>query len=150
MTRTLVHGTCVALGDRAVLLRGASGSGKSDLALRFLALPAEGAHRPILVADDQVFLEVRDAGDVIVSAPETIAGNMEVRGLGIVEMPSIAAARLVLVCDLVAADQVPRLPPDPWERTALAGVDIPLLKLSPFEASAPVKLKMALLRASEQ
>jgi hypothetical protein len=54
------------------------------------------------------------------------------------------------VCDLVTSDQVPRLPPEPWDRTALAGVDIPLLKLSPFEASAPLKLKMALLRAPEQ
>jgi HPr kinase/phosphorylase len=150
MTRILVHGTCVALGDRAALLRGNSGSGKSDLALRFLALPADGAHRPALVADDQVFVETQDTGAVTVSPPETIAGDMEVRGLGIMEMPSIASARLVLVCDLVAADEVPRLPPDPWDRTAVVGVEIPLLKLSPFEASAPLKLKMALLRAPEQ
>lgn len=149
MARTLVYGTCVAFGDRAALLRGESGSGKSDLALRFLALPNDGALHPLLVADDQVFAEAQD-GVVTVSAPETLAGLMEVRGLGILEMPSIPAARLVLVCDLVAADQVPRLPPDPWDRTAVAGVDVASLKLSPFEASAPLKLKMALLRAPEQ
>lgn len=149
MGRALVHGTCVALGDRAALLRGAPGAGKSDLALRFLALPNEGELRPLLVADDQVQLDVNGA-IVTVSAPETLAGMMEVRGLGIQEMPTIAAARLVLVCDLVAADQVPRMPPDPWDRTALEGVDMPLLHLSPFEASAPLKLKMALLRATEQ
>ncbi len=149
MVRALVHGTCVALGDRAALLRGAPGAGKSDLALRFLALPNEGELRPLLVADDQVQLDVNGA-IVTVSAPETLAGMMEVRGLGIQEMPTIAAARLVLVCDLVAADQVPRMPPDPWDRTALEGVDMPLLHLSPFEASAPLKLKMALLRATEQ
>lgn len=149
MARTLVYGTCVAFGDRAALLRGESGSGKSDLALRFLALPNDGALRPLLVADDQVFAEAQD-GVVTVSAPETLAGLMEVRGLGILEMPSIPAARLVLVCDLVAADLVPRLPPDPWDRTAVAGVDVASLKLSPFEASAPLKLKMALLRAPEQ
>ena len=51
--RELVHGTCVALGGRAALLRGGSGAGKSDLALRFMALPAEGALIPRLVADDQ-------------------------------------------------------------------------------------------------
>jgi serine kinase of HPr protein (carbohydrate metabolism regulator) len=149
MGRALVHGTCVALGDRAALLRGAAGAGKSDLALRFLALPNVGELRPLLVADDQVQLDVNGA-IVTVSAPETLAGKMEVRGLGIQEMPTIAAARLVLVCDLVAADQVPRMPPDPLDRTALEGVDMPLLHLSPFEASAPLKLKMALLRAPEQ
>jgi HPr kinase/phosphorylase len=149
MARALVYGTCVAFGDRAALLRGESGSGKSDLALRFLALPNEGALRPLLVGDDQVFVEAQD-GVVTVSAPETLAGLMEVRGLGILEMPSIPTARLVLVCDLVAAGQVPRLPPDPWDRTAVAGVDVASLKLSPFEASAPLKLKMALLRALEQ
>jgi serine kinase of HPr protein (carbohydrate metabolism regulator) len=149
MVRALVHGTCVALGDRGALLRGAPGAGKSDLALRFLALPNEGELRPLLVADDQVQLDMNGA-IVTVSAPETLAGLMEVRGLGIQEMPTIAAARLVLVCDLVAADHVPRMPPDPWDRTALEGVDMPLLHLSPFEASAPLKLKMALLRATEQ
>jgi serine kinase of HPr protein (carbohydrate metabolism regulator) len=149
MVRALVHGTCVALGDRAALLRGAPGAGKSDLALRFLALPNEGELRPLLVADDQVQLDMNGA-IVTVSAPETLAGLMEVRGLGIQEMPTIAAARLVLVCDLVAADHVPRMPPDPWDRTALEGVDMPLLHLSPFEASAPLKLKMALFRATEQ
>lgn len=105
--------------------------------------------RPSLVADDQVFVEARD-GAVSVCAPETLAGLIEVRGLGIREMPSIARARLVLVCDLAAADQVPRMPPDPWDRTALAGIEIPSLKLAPFEASAPLKLKMALLRVSGQ
>jgi serine kinase of HPr protein (carbohydrate metabolism regulator) len=119
------------------------------LALRFLALPNEGALRPLLVADDQV--QVDGNGKIVtVSAPATLAGLIEVRGLGIQEMPSIAAARLVLVCDLVAADRVPRMPPDPWDRTAVAGVDMPLLHLSPFEASAPLKLKMALLRAPGQ
>jgi serine kinase of HPr protein (carbohydrate metabolism regulator) len=150
LARELVHGTCVALGGRAALLRGAPGSGKSDLALRFLALPGDGALRPILVADDQVWVEAGDDGSVTASVPETIAGKIEVRGLGISEMPSMATAPLVLVCDLVAGDQVPRMPPEPWNRTVLAGVAIPSIKLSAFEASAPLKLKMALLQAPSQ
>jgi HPr kinase/phosphorylase len=150
LARELVHGTCVTLGEHAALLRGAPGSGKSDLALRFLALPADGTPRPSLVADDQVWVEAKGNDRVIVSVPETIAGKMEVRGLGLADMPFLAEASLVLVCDLVEADQVPRMPPDPWKRTTLVGVAVPVLKLCAFEASAPLKLRMALLQASQQ
>jgi serine kinase of HPr protein (carbohydrate metabolism regulator) len=144
VARELVHGTCVAFGRRAALLRGAPGAGKSDLALRFLALPPDGAMKPMLVADDQVFAEPRANGTLIVSAPPTIAGKLEVRGLGIVEVPFEAEAALVLVCDLVAAKDVPRMPPEFQEVTDIAGISMPLLRLAPFEASAPLKLKMAL------
>ena len=150
MAAELVHGTCVALGNRAALLRGDSGCGKSDLALRFLALPGDGELRPALVSDDQVWVEGSGDGEAVASAPGTIGGMIEVRGLGIAEMPFVAEVPLVLVCDLVEADTVPRMPSDPWERTSIAGVEITALKLSPFEASAPLKLKMALLLASEQ
>lgn len=155
MKPEFVHGTCVALGSNAALLRGRSGSGKSDLALRFLALPDEDGAAPRLVADDQVSLSAV-AGGIVASAPETLAGLIEVRGLGIQPAPLVASARLVLVCDLVNADDVPRMPRDPWERTALAGVELPVLKVAPFEASAPLKLRMAIvhatahLRATEQ
>jgi HPr kinase/phosphorylase len=145
--RELVHGTCVALGTRAALLRGPSGSGKSDLALRFLALSAERGDKPMLVADDQVFIAPNGNGALVASAPSTIAGKIEVRGLGIVEVPAIVEAGLTLVCDLVGPKEVPRMPPHPWERTVIAGVPVKLIKLDPFEASAPVKLKMALLWA---
>jgi serine kinase of HPr protein (carbohydrate metabolism regulator) len=148
--RELVHGTSVALGRRAALLRGGSGAGKSDLALRFLALQGEGALKPQLVADDQVWAEASSDGSLIVSAPETIAGKIEVRGLGIVSVPFLAQARLVLVCDLVSGENVPRMPPEPWERTVIAGVPVPVVKLDPFELSAPLKLKLALLLAPEQ
>lgn len=150
MAAELVHGTCVALGNRAALLRGDSGCGKSDLALRFLALPGEGELRPVLVADDQVWVEETGDAQATASAPGTIGGMIEVRGLGITEMPFVAEVPLVLVCDLVEAEAVPRMPSDPWERTKIADVEIALLKLSAFEASAPLKLKMALLLASEQ
>jgi HPr kinase/phosphorylase len=150
LARELVHGTSVALGNRAVLLRGQSGSGKSDLALRFLALHGEGELRPYLIADDQVWVEAAGDGRARVSAPETLAGLIEVRGLGIAEMPFLATAPLVLVCDLVAPDEVPRMPPDPWDRTVLAGISLPSLMLSAFEASAPLKLRMALLQAAAQ
>ena len=143
-----MHGTCVALGPRAALLRGPSGAGKSDLALRFLALPGEDGERPLLVADDQVFVAPNGSGELVASAPPSIAGKIEVRGLGIIELPAVAQARLTLVCDLVKSDDVPRMPSHPWERTVIAGVPVTLIKLDPFEASAPLKLKMALLWAA--
>jgi HPr kinase/phosphorylase len=146
--RELVHGTCVALGRRAALLRGGSGVGKSDFALRFMALPAEGALSPRLVADDQVLVTANADGTLTAAPPETIAGKIEVRGVGIVEMPYLPEAQLVLVCDLVEAKDVPRMPLEAEVTASIAGVPVPCLKLAPFEASAPLKLKMALLRAA--
>lgn len=148
--RELVHGTCVALGNRAALLRGGSGAGKSDLALRFMALPREGELQPLLVADDQVWVETRSDGSLMASVPQTIAGKIEVRGLGILEVPFVAEAPLKLVCDLVGGKDVPRMPPEPWERTVIMGVAVPVVKLDPFEVSAPLKLKLALLLAAPE
>ena len=146
----LVHGTCVALGRRGALLRGSPGSGKSDLALRFMALPSEGVLLPSLVADDQVFVEANADGALMASPPASIAGKIEVRGLGIVEVPFLAGAQLVLVCDLVDAQDVPRMPPENAERTVIAGISLPALRLAPFEPSAPLKLKMALFLAAPE
>ena len=146
----LVHGTCVALGRRGALLRGSPGSGKSDLALRFMALPSEGVLLPSLVADDQVFVEANADGALMASPPASIAGKIEVRGLGIVEVPFLAEAQLVLICDLVGAQDVPRMPPEHAERTVIAGISLPALRLAPFEPSAPLKLKMALFLAAPE
>ena len=146
--RELVHGTCVALGRRGALLRGSPGAGKSDLALRFMALPDDGALQPRLVADDQVLVTAGADGKLVASPPPTIAGRIEVRGLGIMEMPFLAQAELVLVCDLVGGEDVPRMPIDAEALTVIAGLPVPTLKLAPFEASAPIKLKMALLQAA--
>jgi serine kinase of HPr protein (carbohydrate metabolism regulator) len=143
----LVHGTCVALGRRGALLRGKPGSGKSDLALRFLALAGDGTLKPSLVADDQVFVEGADHR-LLASPPSTIAGKIELRGLGILEVPFLGEAELVLVCDLVEPKEVPRMPDEHGERVVIAGVPVPVLKLAPFELSAPLKLKMALLLAA--
>ncbi|HXZ00837.1 MAG TPA: HPr kinase/phosphatase C-terminal domain-containing protein [Stellaceae bacterium] len=130
-----VHGTAVALGGDGILLRGPSGSGKSDLALRLID---EGAR---LVADDQTELE-RVAGGLEMRAPATIAGRIEVRGLGILRVPALAAAPLRLVVDLVALETIERLP-EPQACTLLE-VSVPLLRLAPFAASATAKLRLAL------
>lgn len=144
----LIHGTAIAFGARGVLLRGPSGAGKSDLALRCIAL----AHSlptpapPMLVADDQVLAEA-EAGGIVLRPPATIAGLIEVRGVGIVRLPYAASVRLVLVVELVQPDMVERLP-EPGAVATIAGFDIALARLSAFEASAPLKVVLALDRAT--
>ncbi len=130
----LVHATAVAVEGEAVLLRGRPGAGKSDLALRLIE--AGGA----LVADDQV--ELRPAGGrVVARAPLALAGLLEIRGLGIVRFEALSEAPLALVVDLTPRDQIERLP-EP-RRTAFFGIDVPLVALSAFEASAVAKLRFA-------
>ena len=131
----LVHATAIAIDGRAVLLRGPSGAGKSDLALRLID---GGAH---LVADDQV--ELRRAGElVIVRAPAAIAGLIEVRGIGIVQVEPLAEAALAMCVDLVSLAEVERLPEIRSED--VLGLAVPAIALSPFEVSAAAKLRFAL------
>jgi HPr kinase/phosphorylase len=118
-----------------ILLRGPSGSGKSDLALRLI----DGGAR--LVADDQTELR-RTAAGITASAPPSIAGLIEIRGIGILPCPTIAAAPLRLVVDLVPPEQIERLPEPRFCR--YLDCDIPLIALAPFEASAPAKLRFVL------
>jgi RNase adaptor protein for sRNA GlmZ degradation len=108
MPSELVHATTVAWKGTAVLLRGPSGAGKSDLALRLLD---DGWS---LVADDQTRLQ-RKADALAASAPEAISGRLEVRGLGIRQVPVLDEASVGLLVDLVAPEEVPRLPEDIWE-----------------------------------
>jgi serine kinase of HPr protein (carbohydrate metabolism regulator) len=143
-----VHATAIALGDKSVLIRGPSGSGKSDLALRCIAAAplAHAADRAELVSDDQVILS-RTAKGIETTAPPTIAGKIEVRGLGIVELPYRASACLALVVDIVPAEDVPRYPLD--QLTAVFwDIEVPVVRLAAFEASAPVKLLLALNAAA--
>ena len=131
----LVHATAVAIDARAILLRGPSGAGKSDLALRLIDSGAR------LVADDQV--ELRRAGErVLVTAPAALAGLIEVRGVGILRIEAVAEATLVLLVDLVPSAKVDRLPEARCED--VLGVALPSIALSPFEASAAAKLRLAL------
>jgi len=129
-----VHGTAVAIDGVGVLLRGPSGSGKSDLALRLIDGGA------VLVADDRTALTMRD-GRVIAGAPETIRGRIEVRGIGVARVAAASAAPLALVVDLVAPETVVRLPALATVR--LLEVAVPLLRLAAFETSTPAKIRLA-------
>ena len=130
-----VHATCIDLGGKGVLFRGPSGSGKSDLALRLLDVGAR------LVADDRTDLTLRN--DVIIAtAPEELAGKLEVRGIGIVSVDFLAKTSLVLVADLVGAADIERIPEPTTAK--LLGLSLALIHLAPFEASAPAKVRAAL------
>ncbi len=131
----LIHGTTVAIDGRAVLLRGPSGAGKSDLALRLIDAGAR------LVADDQS--ELRRAGArLLVRAPETLDGLIEVRGVGILRLAPLRDVPLALIVDLVAAGAVERLP-EP-AREEVLGVAVPRLAAAAFEASEAAKIRAAL------
>src|SRR5579859_778586 len=131
----LHHGTVIAFAGRGVMLRGDPGAGKSDLALRLVAMGAT------LVADDQVELTAVPDG-LVARVPEAIAGLIEVRGLGIRALPHLLEAPLALIVDLVAPDRIERLPEPAVEW--IEGRDIPLIRLDPFAASTPLKLLLAL------
>lgn len=136
-----IHASCVVLDGAGVVLRGPSGAGKSDLALRLIERGA------VLVADDRVDLAAR-GGVLVASAPAVLRGRMELRGVGIVDMPCIAEAPVALLVDLVDPDAVERLP-EP-EAVALLGHAVPRLALPAFAASTPAKIAVALrpLRAA--
>ena len=130
-----LHASCVAIGDRAVLIEGRSGTGKSDLALRLIDRGA------VLVSDDYTVLTRRD-GALTASPPATIAGKMEVRGLGLIE---VGYAQDVPVALVVVADNDPVRMPEAEALRAIAGVMLPELRLSLLEPSAPIKVERALL-----
>jgi serine kinase of HPr protein (carbohydrate metabolism regulator) len=131
-----LHASCVASGGRAVLIAGPSGSGKSDLTLRLIDRGF------VLVSDDRTILRKED-GKLIASAPETIKGKLEIRGIGIVEMEFVTDVPVALVVELTGDMQ--RLPDDSRERLIL-GAGIPLVNVNAMTASAPSKVAVALDR----
>ena len=131
-----VHASTVALDGRAVLITGPSGAGKSDLTLRLLDRGFT------LVSDDQTIVK-RDGGRLIASPPPQIAGKLEIRGIGIVEMGHAADVPVALLVELTS--EIQRLPDDSRERPIL-GVPVPLISVDAMTSSAPAKVAIALER----
>jgi HPr kinase/phosphorylase len=126
-----IHGTAVEIGGWAVLLIGASGTGKSDLALRLIDRGAT------LVGDDYVDLDA----DCTISPAPALAAKLEVRGIGIIERPYSVNSPLRLIIEL--GEDGDRLPAS-WPMHDIAGWSLPCLRLNAFAASAPIKVEHAL------
>ena len=132
----IIHASSVALDRRAVLISGPSGSGKSDLTLRLLDRGFT------LVSDDRTI--VRREGDrLVASAPQNIAGKLEIRGIGIVDVDCVDEVPVALVVELT--DEIQRLPEDGREQQLL-GLGLPLVSVDAMTASAPAKIAVALDR----
>jgi serine kinase of HPr protein (carbohydrate metabolism regulator) len=131
-----VHASTVAMDGRAVVILGPSGSGKSDLALRLLDRGFT------LVSDDQTVVK-KDGERLVASAPPNIAGKLEIRGIGIVDMETITNIPVALLVELTS--EIQRLPDESRERPLL-GVKLPLISIDAMTASAPSKVALALDR----
>ena len=131
-----LHASTVAIDGRAVIISGPSGSGKSDLTLRLLDRGFA------LVSDDQTIVK-RDGNRLIASAPENIAGKLEIRGIGIVDIDHLPSVAVALLVELTS--DIQRLPDDSRERPIL-GVAVPLISIDAMTASAPSKVALALDR----
>ena len=135
-----LHASTVAIEGRAVLITGASGSGKSDLALRLLDRGFT------LVSDDQTIVK-KTGARLCASAPPTIRGKLEIRGVGIVDMDSVDNVPIALVVELTS--EIQRLPDDSRDRPLL-GIPVPLISVDAKTASAPSKVALALDRLGLQ
>ena len=131
-----IHASTVAIDGRAVLITGPSGSGKSDLALRLLDRGFS------LVSDDQTIVR-RDGQRLLAAPPPTIAGKLEIRGIGIVEMEHVSDLPVALLVELTS--DIERLPDNARERPLL-GLSLPLVSIDAMAASAPSKVAVALDR----
>lgn len=131
------HATAVAWHGRGILIRGASGGGKSTLAL---GLIDRGA---LLVSDDQVVLDA-SARTLVMTAPARLAGLLEVRGVGLIRFPYLLSARLALVVDLVPVARLERLPD--LAATALLDIRVPVVHLAAVDPLAALRV-IAVLRA---
>jgi HPr kinase/phosphorylase len=143
----LFHGTCIDFEGAGVLIIGSPGSGKSDLGLRLIDQPGLGlngkAKTATLLSDDQVVVTL-DQGRLLARPPPAIRGLLEVRGLGILELPCRPQSVLALVVRLSDAAAIERLP-EPEDLTfMILGQNLPLLRLDPRSASAPARVRAAL------
>ncbi|MFO1110786.1 MAG: HPr kinase/phosphatase C-terminal domain-containing protein [Bradyrhizobium sp.] len=135
--RATVHASAVLVGERAVLIRGPSGSGKSRLAFELILAGRSGQVPPaILVGDDRVHLDT-GSGNLIVRPARELAGLIEIRGLGIRRIKHVGEATVGLVVDLGAED-ADRLPAAEALIIRINGVNIPRIPVDLRYAPLPL------------
>jgi HPr kinase/phosphorylase len=144
-SQIFLHGTCVSVGGEGVLILGEPGSGKSALALRLIDEPGYGISgvllRSELVADDQVIV-TRDQDRLLASAPATLRGKLEIRGLGIVTLATRPSVALALVVKLKDHSAIERLPDS--ATFDILGLTLPLVEIDGKTSSAPARLRATL------
>jgi serine kinase of HPr protein (carbohydrate metabolism regulator) len=134
-----VHASAVCVGEQAILIRGASGTGKSRLALDLILASRTGVIAATkLIGDDRVRLDTRN-GRIWVSGVPELEGMLEIRGLGIRRCDFTAAADIALVVDLAASD-AERLPPPERLKTLISGVELPRIPVAAGENPLPLVL----------
>jgi serine kinase of HPr protein (carbohydrate metabolism regulator) len=138
-TAASIHASAVLVGDRAVLIRGPSGSGKSRLAFDLiLAGRARQSAKATLIGDDRVRLMTQGSQLLVQNIPE-LAGMIEIRGLGIRKIGHAAEAIVGVVIDLAASD-AERLPPPEALKTTISGVELPRIPVAGGQNPLPLVL----------
>lgn len=138
--RVTIHATAVAISGAGLLIRGKSGSGKSDLALRLIDRGA------LLISDDQVDIS-RKNQYLLLSPPTSLAGKLEVCSLGIWEQDHVSGIELKLIIDL--KEHPDRFPMDK-QVMILLGIKVPSCTLNAMESSAVIKAEWALQRMMQR
>ena len=130
-----LHATCISVNNRGILIKGPSGSGKSDLALRLIN---DGGH---LIADDRVIIKQQNTL-LLASPPNSLSGLIEVRGIGIVKLHFQKSCAISLVISLVTPEKLSRLPKK--QHIKIFGIKLPMIHLAAFETSTVTKVHLAL------
>jgi HPr kinase/phosphorylase len=147
-TPSTIHASAVLVGAKAALIRGASGSGKSRLTWNLLQAAEQGA-LPFarLVVDDRALIEAQ-GGHLLVRPASTLAGMIEIYGMGIRQLPYEPVAMVGLVVDLNAAD-ADRIPPAEAGKTTISGITLPRLSVAAGMDALPLVLAFLRTKAAD-
>ena len=129
------YATAVIYCGFGILIRGPSGSGKSDLALRLID---DGAD---LIADDQVVIKAVGQ-ELYLSPPDSLSGLIEVRGVGVIKIEYVRDIRLCLIVELDPRNEIQRIPKIKEE--LIKKIPVPVINMYAFESSVLAKIKIIL------